>query len=141
MNPEQLEKIFLTSGSRHTISPFKRQQIEKLLCVTQFDDIFLMRTKYADSVCSLLQTKYEKILRKYNNKFWRYGFYKLRKPYIGCFTNEELKDIKIKTYKELRQYYNEVLVPMLQTASEKEAIISINNYKFKKLDDKSHLIK
>jgi len=141
MNSEQLEKILLKFCSRHTISPFKRQQIEKLLCVIQFDDIFLMRTKYADSVCSLLQTKYEKILRKYNNKFWRYGFYKLRKPYIGCFTNEELKDIKIKTYKELRQYYNEVLVPMLQTASEKEAIISINNYKFKKLDDKSHLIK
>lgn len=136
-----LEKIFLTSGSRHTISPFKRLQIEKLLCINQFDDIFLMRTKYADSLCSLLQTKYEEILKKYNNKFWRYGFYKLRKPYIGCFTDDQLKDIKVKTYKELRQYYNEVLVPMLQTASEKEAIISINNYKFRKLDDKSFLIK
>ena len=67
MNLEQLEKIFLTSGSRHTISPFKREQIEKLLCINQFDDIFLMRTKYADSVCSLLQTKYEDIIRKYNN--------------------------------------------------------------------------
>ena len=140
MNPEQLEKQFLTSGSRHTISPFKRDQIERLLCINQFDDVFLMRTKFADSLCSLLQNKYEEIMRKYNNKFWRYGFYKLRKPYIGSFTEEQLREIKVNTYKELRKYYNDVLVHMLQTASEKEAIISINDYKFKKLDDKSHLI-
>ena len=136
-----LEQQFLTSGSRHTISPFKREQIQKLLCINQFDDIFMMRTKFADSVCSLLQTKYENIIAQYNNKFWRYGFFKIRKPYIGCFTNEQLKQIKINTYKQLREYYNNVLVPMLQTASEKEAIISINNYKFKKLEDKSFLIK
>ena len=136
-----LEQQFLTSGSRHTISPFKREQIQKLLCINQFDDIFMMRTKFADSVCSLLQTKYENIIAQYNNKFWRYGFFKIRKPYIGCFTNEQLKQIKINTYKQLREYYNDILVPMLQTASEKEAIISIKNYKFKKLADKSCLIK
>lgn len=141
MNLEKLEKIFLKSGSRHTLSPYKRQQIQKLLCINNFTDVFLMRTKFSDSLCSLLQLKYENVLKQYNNAFCKYGFFKLKKPYLDYFTEEELKQIRINTYKQLRQYYNDVLVPMLQRCSEKQAIISIKNYQFKQLDDKSHMIK
>jgi len=142
MNRGQLEKRFLTSGSRHTLSPAKKEQIIKLLFLNQFEDIFVMRTKFSDSLCSLIQDKYIDLLSKEtNNKFKEFGYFVIRKPYIDFYSEEELKDIKVKTYKELLNYYNLTLVPMLQKASEKEAIISINDYKFRKLDDKSHLIK
>jgi hypothetical protein len=137
-----LEQRFLTSGSRHTLSPAKKEQVIKLLFLGQFEDVFVMRTKYSDSLCSLIQNKYIDVLSKEtNNKFREFGYFVLRKPYTNFYTDDQLKDIKIKTYKELRDYYNDVLIPMLQKASEKEAIISVNNYKFRKLDDKSHLIK
>ena len=142
MNREQLEKRFLTSGSRHTLSPAKKEQIIKLLFLSQFEDIFVMRTKFSDSLCSLIQDKYIDLLSKEtNNKFREFGYFVPRTPFKDFYNDEELKDIKVKTYKELRAYYNDILVPMLQKSSEKEAIISINNYKFRKLDDKSCLIK
>jgi hypothetical protein len=142
MNRDQLEQNFLRSGSRHAISPAKKEQIIKLLFLSQFEDIFVMRTKYSDSLCSLIQYKYIEVLSKAtNNKFREFGYFVPRTPFKNFYTDEELTQIKIKTYKELLNYYNLILVPMLQGCSEKEAIISINNYKFRKLDDKSHLIK
>lgn len=137
----ELEDFLINSGSRHTLSPFKREQIEKLLFINQFDDVFCMRTRFADAVCSLIQNKYSEILKQYNGAFFKYGVFVLKKPFVNCFTDEQLKKIKVDTYKELLQYYNDVLVPLIQRCSEKVAVISIDNYKFRKLENKSHLIK
>jgi len=136
-----LDDEFLSSGSRNALSPSKREQVEKLLFINQFEDLWLMRTKFGDSLCSLIQNKYIEILKRdTKNKFKEFGYFVPRKQFENYFTKEQLKKIKVKTYRELREYYNDVLVPMLQRCSQKEDIISIKNYTFKQLEDKSYLI-
>jgi hypothetical protein len=138
-----LERKFLNSGCMHAVSQPKRDQIMKIMYFNNkpFDDIFILRTQYSDSICSIIQEKYIDILFKdTKRKFKEFGYFVLRKPYINCFSKKELKQIKINTYKKLFDFYNQCLVPMLQTASEKVDIISIVNFKFKPLKDRSHLI-
>lgn len=137
-----LDNEFLSAGSRHALSPGKKEQVQKLLFITQFEDVWMLRTKFGDSLCSLIQNKYIEILKRdTDNKFREFGYFQPRKQFENYFTKEQLKRIKLKTYRELKQYYNEILVPMLQRCSEEEAIISIKNYTFRKLEDKSYLIK
>ena len=136
-----LERKFLNSGCMHAISQPKRDQIKKIMYFSPFDDIFIIRTQYSDSICSIIQEKYIDILAKdTKKKFKEFGYFRLSKNYIYCFSKKELKQIKINTYKKLFDYYNKILVPMLQKASEKVDIISIKNFKFKPLKDRSHLI-
>jgi predicted nucleic acid-binding protein len=137
-----LEKIFLTTGDRHALSQSKKEQIQKIMNFNSFDDIFILRTKYINSLCSLLQYKYIDILKKATkNRFREFGYFVPRNSFKNYYTDEQLKQIKINTYKKLFNYYNMTLVPMLQKASEKVAIISIKNFKFKLLKDKTYMIK
>ena len=137
-----LERRFLNSGCMHAISQPKRDQIQKIMYFKSFDDIFMLRTQYSDSICSIIQEKYIEFLKAdTKNKFKEFGYFAIRKPYINYYTEGEIKQIKINIYKKLFNYYNLTLVPMLQKASEKVAIISIKNYKFKLLSDKTDIIK
>jgi len=138
-----MEERFLNSGCMHAVSQPKREQIMKIMYFNNkpFDDIFILRTQYSDSICSIIQEKYIEFLSKAtNNRFKEFGYFCLRKPYINYYTEKQLKQIKINIYKKLFNYYNQTLVPMLQTASEKVDIISIKDFKFKPLKDRSHLI-
>jgi hypothetical protein len=139
---DDLEDRFLKSGCLHAISQPKRDQIMKIMHFKNFEDIFILRTQYSDSICSIIQEKYIEILKEdTKNKFKEFGYFCLRKPYTNYYTDKELKQIKINIYKKLLNYYNLILVPMLQKASDKIAIISIKNYKFKLLSDKTDMIK
>ena len=137
-----LEEKFLHNGCLHAISQPKRDQIQKIMHFKSFEDIFILRTQYSDSICSIIQQKYIEILKEdTKRRFKEFGYFVIRKPYTNYYTDKELKQIKINTYKKLLNYYNLTLVPMLQKASDKIAIISIKNYKFKLLSDKTDIIK
>lgn len=139
---DDLEERFLHNGCLHAISQAKRDQIMKIMHFKHFEDIFILRTQFSDSICSIIQQKYIEILKEdTKRRFKEFGYFIIRKPYTNYYTEKQLKQIKINTYKKLLNYYNLTLVPMLQKASEKVAIISIKNYNFKPLIDKTDIIK
>ena len=79
-----LERRFLNSGCMHAISQPKRDQIQKIMYFKSFDDIFILRTQYSDSICSIIQQKYIEILSKNTKrKFKEFGYFIIRKPYIN----------------------------------------------------------
>ena len=134
---------FLNTGELRNCSQIKREFFIKAFGLQDMNfsslDVNTIHTAFTDSLITIINDKYKTLIKPYN-MFAQYGFFKLKRN--KTIDDETLQIIKLEIYDKMLKYYNDILVPILNSCllDEKYNIHPNIYFKFSKLPNNRHLI-